>query len=138
MENIILVHLHVWIVMTTCGMVTKMHDEGVSSYYKPFSLATRGAGDVHATIIHSPPPRDMFKKNIQRRVEGERGHYMKQNKKHTRRRCCCTKGTNRRNARNRQVVEGEPYMRRGTENAQPSYSSTAVCCGIDGARLTAG
>ena len=65
--NIIQVHLHVWIVMTTYGMVTKMHDEGVSSYYKPFSLTTRGAGDVHATIIDSPPPRDMFNKNMQRR-----------------------------------------------------------------------
>ena len=92
--------------MTTYGMVTKMHDEGMSSYYEPFSITTRGAGDVHATIIDSPPPRDMLKKNIQRRIEGERGHYVKQNKKHTHRRCCCTEGTNRCNARNRQVIEG--------------------------------
>ena len=57
--------------MTTYGMVMEMHDDGVSSYYKPFPLTIRGAGSVHAAIVHSPPPRDMFEKK--HTMENRRG-----------------------------------------------------------------
>ena len=55
------------------------------------------------------PPGTCSKKNIPWRIEGERGHYMKQNEKHTNRRCCCTKGT-------KTVEREKPGSKQGKEN----------------------